>query len=104
LADGALRAIPRPAWAPTDGPVSTPLEAEIVPPRRRGAEALRRHIRDVCDSLAPRELDALASFADFLRARRGASIALGHEHDEDEPPPSSTQPKSEEPLKPEAKA
>jgi len=79
----SLRAIPRPAWAPTDAP---PAEATPAAPpvsardqKRKSAEAVRRHLRDVAESLGPRDLDALAAFADFLRARRVARAARSPE-------------------------
>ena len=74
----SLRAVPRPAWVPGpgEGPEATPVEgtpaAAGAPrePKRKTAESLRRHLRDVGDALGPRDLDVLCTFADFLRARR----------------------------------
>jgi len=71
----SLRAIPRPAWNPQDVPPSG--EAPATAPRegardtkRRSADTMRRHLREVAESLGARELDALCAFAEFLRARR----------------------------------
>lgn len=71
----SLRAIPRPAWNPAEVPPSG--EAPATAPRetvreskRRSADSLRRHLREVAETLGSRELDALCSFAEFLRARR----------------------------------
>jgi hypothetical protein len=75
----ALRAVPRPAWA-----TETPPQAEEVSPepatpgepprtaerRTKGADALRRSLREIADTLGPRDLDAVVAFAEFLRARR----------------------------------
>jgi hypothetical protein len=49
--------------------------------RQRNADSLRQLLRDLGDSLGPRELDLLVSFAEFLKARRAArSFAHHHEH------------------------
>ncbi len=49
--------------------------------RRRSAEASRAHLKDLADGLGPRDLDALVSFAEFLKARRAArGFAHHHEH------------------------
>jgi hypothetical protein len=72
----SLRAIPRPAWNPVDVPPSG--EAPAAPARegardttkRRSAVTLRRHLREVAESLGARELEVLSAFAEFLRARR----------------------------------
>jgi hypothetical protein len=82
LSAHSLRATPRPAWTPSAAPeaeatppVSAPPSAVATsaPPRepkRRTAEALRRQLRDVAEALAPRDLEAIMAFAEFLRARR----------------------------------
>jgi hypothetical protein len=57
---------------------------------------LRRHLREVAESLGPRDLDALAAFADFLRARRVARAARSPEEiQEGEEVPSSSEIRSE---------
>jgi hypothetical protein len=49
--------------------------------RRRSAEASRAHLKEIADALGPRDLDALVSFAEFLKARRAArGFAHHHEH------------------------
>jgi hypothetical protein len=49
--------------------------------RQRNAEALRQHLKELGDSLGPRELDLLVAFAEFLKARRAArGFAHHHEH------------------------
>lgn len=49
--------------------------------RQRNAEALRQSLKELGDSLGPRELDLLVSFAEFLKARRAArGFAHHHEH------------------------
>ncbi|MCL2776532.1 MAG: UPF0158 family protein [Polyangiaceae bacterium] len=60
--------------------------------RQRNAETLRQHLRELGDSLGPRELDLLVSFAEFLRARRAArGFAHHHEHMREERETSSVQ-------------
>src|SRR5262245_40469610 len=100
----AIKAVPRPGWS--DGPPSVEeaapeslipmsqpapsvaaLTPEGEPPksqsgrRQRNAEALRQLLKELGDSLGPRELDLLVSFAEFLKARRAArGFAHHHEH------------------------
>ena len=94
LAAHAIKATPRPQWA--DGPPDSEVAPESqVPPtsssdiegpksasgrRTRNAEALRQHLRDMGESLGPRDLDLLVSFAEFLKARRAAR-GFAHHHD-----------------------
>jgi hypothetical protein len=94
LSAHAIRATPRPAWADATGPdsgdvapdslISSP---EIEAPkssagkRVRNAEATREHLRELIETLGPRDLDVLVSFAEFLKARRAArGFAHHHEH------------------------
>ncbi len=96
----AIKAVPRPTWsegppsqeepAPESMvPASTPtLASEGEPPksqsgarRQRNSEALRQQLKELGDSLGPRELDLLVAFAEFLKARRAArGFAHHHEH------------------------
>jgi hypothetical protein len=94
LSAHAIRATPRPQWVDAGGPdsveaapdsiVSSP---ELDPPksssgkRVRNAEATREHLRELIESLGPRDLDVLVSFGEFLKARRAArGFAHHHEH------------------------
>jgi hypothetical protein len=89
LAAHAIKAVPRPAWA-DEGP---PPESELGPEsaddapksqsgrRTRSAEALRHQLKELGDSLGPRDLDMIVGFAEFLKARRAArGFAHHHEH------------------------
>jgi hypothetical protein len=107
----AIHAVPRPGWSdsppasaeepPPDSlaPISqnnVPSSAAAIPPappseveppksqsgrRQRNAESLRQLLKDLGDTLGPRELDLLVSFAEFLKARRAArGFAHHHEH------------------------
>ncbi len=80
----SLRAVPRPAWSPVDVPPSGEAPPMVTREgvrdvKRRNADALRRHLRDVAESLGPRDLDVLCAFGDFLRARRVVRAARAEE-------------------------
>jgi hypothetical protein len=50
-----------------------PEDAPLPPPRRgKSVETLRKNLREIADSLGPRDLDTLTAFAEFLKARRAA--------------------------------
>jgi len=99
----AIKAVPRPTWgdggppseeAPPDSlvPLSTPSvpgavgAVEEAPKsqsgrRQRNAETLRQHVKELAESLGPRDLDMIVGFAEFLKARRAArGFAHHHEH------------------------
>ena len=89
----AIRAVARPQWADSpDAPESEPMSESGVATsdeaprsqsgrRARNAESLRQQVRDITDALGPRELETLAAFAEFLKARRAArGFAHHHEH------------------------
>ena len=89
LAAHAIRPVARPAWADEGpGPESevSPESADEAPKsqsgrRTRSAEALRHQLKELGDSLGPRDLDLIVGFAEFLKARRAArSFAHHHEH------------------------
>jgi hypothetical protein len=96
----AIKATPRPQWAdaPPDSEVAP--DSQVAPPssvsdaegpkstsgrRARNAEAMRQHLRDLGESLGPRDLDMLVAFGEFLKARRAArGFAHHHEHQQQE--------------------
>ena len=95
LAAHAIKAVPRPVWV--DVPPAPPSEAALSSPtlpeagedapksqsgrRTRNADSLRVHLKELADSLGPRDLDMVVSFGEFLRARRAArGFAHHHEH------------------------
>jgi hypothetical protein len=55
-------------------PVSEGREGRKV----RSAETLRKSVRDLAESLGPRDLDTLVAFAEFLKARRAARSFAHH--------------------------
>ncbi|HZU83848.1 MAG TPA: UPF0158 family protein [Polyangiaceae bacterium] len=98
LAAHAIKPVPRPAWVDTPaGPDSeaAPESVEEGPKsqsgrRTRNAEALRQHLKELGESLGPRDLDMVVGFAEFLKARRAArGFAHHHEHMLQERAPSS---------------
>jgi hypothetical protein len=60
-------------------PGSTPVPESFDVRRGRNIEASRMRLREFADSLAPRDLETVVSFAEFLRARRTAR-AFAHHH------------------------
>jgi hypothetical protein len=90
LSAHAIKAVARPAWSDVPpGP-----ESEVAPDsvteeapksqsgrRTRNAETLRVTLREIAESLGPRDLDMVVGFAEFLKARRAArGFAHHHEH------------------------
>ncbi len=89
LAAHALKSVERPAWADAPSEPDTepsPESADEGPKsasarRARNADTLRQHLRELGDTLGPRDLDVLVGFAEFLKARRAArGFAHHHEH------------------------
>jgi hypothetical protein len=87
----ALRAVPRPTivqepQADEPPPSSIEPRADVGPPssesrearKGRSAEALRKTLREVAESLGPRDLENLTAFAEFLKARRAARSFAHH--------------------------
>lgn len=81
----ALRAVPRPTIAhepapAEEAPAAAPAPEAAAPPvveqrevrKVRATDALRKTIRDQLEALGPRDLEMLAAFAEFLKARRAA--------------------------------
>ena len=84
----ALNPVKRPVWVPdlvdeqpagSESADATPDDAAPAASspgtsgrRNRSAESLRRQLREIIEALGPRELDHLAAFGEFLRARRAA--------------------------------
>jgi hypothetical protein len=103
LAAHAITAIARPSWSEAPPPPESeaiPDSVEDAPKsapgkRARNAEALRVHLKELADTLGPRDLDMIVGLAEFLKARRAArGFAHHHEHMMQEraanaPPPSS---------------
>ncbi|MCC6648125.1 MAG: hypothetical protein IT374_21465 [Polyangiaceae bacterium] len=98
----ALVSVPRVTGPAPDGAEGAPERAEPATEtdrqearearRARTADGLRKHVRELIEALGPRELETLAAFGEFLKARRIARAALAPAATEsapqDEPPPS----------------
>jgi hypothetical protein len=103
----ALRPVAR-AQAPLEGEAvsqTSGISQEQLSGRRaRGAEALRRQLRELADALGARDLEKVVTFAEFVKARRAArnygprpepatstsqDEEAGSEGSDDEPTPSS---------------
>jgi transposase-like protein len=100
LSAHALRPVRRATW-PAETPQrlkdQLPISQEQLSGRRsRGADALRKQVRDVVDSLGMRDLEKVLAFAEFIKARRAAK-SYAHRH---EPPPPEGG--GEEPARPAA--
>lgn len=96
LAAHALNPVAR-IVRPADAKPEEPSEstAETREQRRgRNAESLRKSLREIAESLGPRDLDNLVAFAEFIRARRVARSfshhpASGDTHGGDDESPAS---------------
>jgi hypothetical protein len=88
LSAHALRPVARPVWPAANS--ERPLTPSSPPPpeeqddaaarRIRAADALRRQLRDVTDTLGVRDLEKVTAFAEFVKARRSArAFAQRHE-------------------------
>src|SRR5687768_261633 len=78
-----LRSVARPSWTPEAAP--SPREVAVSPEqlaarRGRSAEALRKQLRDLADTLGARDLEKVTAFAEFVKARRAART-FAHRHD-----------------------
>ncbi len=82
LSAHALRPIVRPNWpADSPKPKETPISQDQLSGRRsRGADSLRRQIREVVDALGSRDLEKVLAFAEFVKARRAARSYV-HRHE-----------------------
>ena len=84
LSAHALRSIPRATWStetPQRAKEDLPISQEQLSGRRsRSADALRRQLREVIDTLGARDLEKVVAFAEFVRARRVAK-GFAHRHE-----------------------
>src|SRR4051812_16056836 len=76
----ALRAVPRPTVVqelPPEEPAPGSVDSRDLPPssdaregrKGRSAESLRKTLREMAESLGPRDLESVTAFAEFLKAR-----------------------------------
>ena len=68
-----LAPVARPAWpAEAPPPESAPPQEVLVARRKSSAEALRKQLRDIAETLGARDLEKVTAFAEFVKARRAA--------------------------------
>ena len=110
----ALQPVARPTWAsqegaegerPPEGEEGGTATAAAAPPaaepssrearRGRNPEQQRKYLRDLVESLGPRDLETLTAFGEFLKARRIARAYQAHHElnssDGEEAPPVSSE-------------
>jgi len=83
-----LRSVPRPTWTPDVAATREPLtvsQEQLSVRRSRSADALRKQLRDLADTLGARDLEKVTAFAEFVKARRAAR-AFAHRHEAPAPP------------------
>jgi hypothetical protein len=105
LSAHALRAVPRQTWPTEEEPHAKEApaisQAELSGRRGRGADALRKQLRELADNLGARDLEKVVAFAEFVKARRAArTFAHRHEAGGGEATSESEQPGSAEPPNP----
>ena len=89
LAAHGLTPVARPVWA-AETPAEPAISQDSLSARRKSsAEALRKQLRELADSLGARDLEKVTAFAEFVKARRAAR---GFAHRPDNGPPSSDAP------------
>jgi hypothetical protein len=76
LSAHGMRPVPRPVWRAEAAPTNdraTPISQEQISGRRsRSADALRKLLDTVAESLGARDLEKVVAFAEFVKARRSA--------------------------------
>jgi hypothetical protein len=70
----ALKPVARGAWAgDARKEVPPPISQDLLSGRRgRSADTLRKQLREIADTLGARDLEKVATFAEFVKARRAA--------------------------------
>ncbi|MGC4092609.1 MAG: UPF0158 family protein [Polyangiaceae bacterium] len=88
LATHGLKAVPRVNWAPAEQPSRPQQQAisqeQLTARRSRSAEALRKQLRELAETLGARDLEKVTAFAEFVKARRAARV-FPHRHDPSSP-------------------
>ncbi|HYQ42825.1 MAG TPA: UPF0158 family protein [Polyangiaceae bacterium] len=67
-----LSPVARPVWPPDAPPEPAPAQEVLVARRKSSAEALRKQLRELADTLGARDLEKVTAFAEFVKARRAA--------------------------------
>ncbi|HEX3777260.1 MAG TPA: UPF0158 family protein [Polyangiaceae bacterium] len=72
LSAHGLTPVARPVWA-AETPPEAPISQDALSARRKSsAEALRKQLRELADTLGARDLEKVTVFAEFVKARRAA--------------------------------
>jgi Uncharacterised protein family (UPF0158) len=101
LSAHGLAPIARPVWAAEAPPEPVIQQDSLSVRRKSSAEALRKQLRELAESLGARDLEKVTAFAEFVKARRAArgfahrpdsgsasgDSDQGAESDSDAPPP-----------------
>jgi len=59
-------------WPPDAPPEPVAQQEVLVARRKSSAEALRKQLRELADTLGARDLEKVTAFAEFVKARRAA--------------------------------
>ncbi|HET9954240.1 MAG TPA: UPF0158 family protein [Polyangiaceae bacterium] len=87
LTTHGLHAVGRPTWtqqeaAPRPRENVNISQEHLTARRSRSAEALRKQLKELSDSLGARDLEKVTAFAEFVKARRAARV-FAHRHEGD---------------------
>lgn len=83
----ALEPVARAAVPASVAPVAEPgasMQEQLAGRRSRSAEALRRQLRELAETLGPRDLEKVTAFAEFVKAKR---VARAYSQRAETPPP-----------------
>src|SRR3954464_14828572 len=80
LAAHGLAPTARPVWPPDAPPEPVVTQEVLVARRKSSAEALRKQLRELADTLGARDLEKVTAFAEFVKARR---VGRGFVHRQD---------------------
>ncbi len=73
LSAHGLAPVARPVWAAENPPPEPVISQDALSARRKSsAEALRKQLRELADTLGARDLEKVTAFAEFVKARRAA--------------------------------
>lgn len=73
LSAHGLAPVARPVWAAENPPAEPVISQDALSARRKSsAEALRKQLRELADTLGARDLEKVTAFAEFVKARRAA--------------------------------
>ncbi|HEY3254024.1 MAG TPA: UPF0158 family protein [Polyangiaceae bacterium] len=79
----------RPVWPPDVPPEPVVAQEVLVARRKSSADALRKQLRELADTLGARDLEKVTAFAEFVKARRAAR-GFAHRSDTPSEPPTES--------------